>query len=183
LQLWLDGEGITLRTRLSLSVAAQSANRGPSKGAFVVVDRRVRNGQTTFLRLREGGNWIFDCVDGRRLIGDLTDLLTAPREYVVPVGEERLGMTLTNVPPGAPFIRGIIEEGWAVRNGIQVGAVLRLANGEDTEAMPAAAFKALIAKRPIRLSIQQVDYKLASAIGLKIGGEGDAPLVRGTTFM
>lgn len=51
--------GVGLRSRCSFSSSAK-AGTGPLKGALVEISQRLRFGESTFLRLKDGSGWIFD---------------------------------------------------------------------------------------------------------------------------
>jgi len=73
----LAEKGVGLRNRCSFSEACKSV-RGPMKGNIVEITRRVKAGETTFLKVKEGGwsepsraagegGWIFDMKAGRQI--------------------------------------------------------------------------------------------------------------------
>lgn len=59
--------GIALRARCSFSDNTK-CGKGPLKGSLIEVIQRVRVCDTTFLQLKDGGKWIFDCKGGRKVL-------------------------------------------------------------------------------------------------------------------
>mmetsp|Transcript_2531 Transcript_2531/g.6330 ORF Transcript_2531/g.6330 Transcript_2531/m.6330 type:complete len:534 (-) Transcript_2531:67-1668(-) len=59
--------GVALRCRCSFSESSR-CGKGPLKGVLVEVEERVRIGESTFLRLKENGCWVFDVKGGKRIL-------------------------------------------------------------------------------------------------------------------
>lgn len=59
--------GITLRARCSL-VDDSTTRKGPNQGTILTICKRVKVGDTTFLRLKDESAWVSDRKDGRELV-------------------------------------------------------------------------------------------------------------------
>lgn len=68
-------KGVATRFRCSVSENAK-CGRGPLMGSFIAVNERVQVGDTTFLRLKDDGLWIFDSKNGRQLVDGPVDAET-----------------------------------------------------------------------------------------------------------
>jgi hypothetical protein len=65
--------GIALRTRCSFSDSTK-CGEGPLKGSLIEVCERLKVGDTTFLKLKDCGHWIFDSKHGRKLLSGPADV-------------------------------------------------------------------------------------------------------------
>jgi len=72
----LAERGVALRSRCSQAESAKCGN-GPLKGALVEVTERLKAGEATFLRLKEG-SWIFDMKNGNKVVRGPIDLQALP---------------------------------------------------------------------------------------------------------
>jgi len=68
-------KGVATRFRCSISENAK-CGKGPLMGSFIAVNQRVQIGETTFLRLKDDGLWIFDSKNGRPLVDGPVDAET-----------------------------------------------------------------------------------------------------------
>jgi len=91
----LAESGIALRARCSFSEATK-CGQGPLQGALVPITQRVRVGGTTFLRLQDGGKWVFDSKNGSHLMRGPIDIIH-PSCPAASVGNDR-GITLMKAP-------------------------------------------------------------------------------------
>jgi len=96
-------KGIAVRSRCSFSETVK-VGKGPQKGAVIAVAQRVKVGATTFLRLRDGAGWIFDCKNPRDQLA---------KEVVVQAQPTGTVGTISN-PSGVSLLSSPSNETWAV---------------------------------------------------------------------
>jgi hypothetical protein len=70
-------KGVAPRSRCTFSENCK-VGQGPSEGALVEVCRRVKVGEATFLKLKEGDGWIFDVKSGKAVVEGPFDVEMPP---------------------------------------------------------------------------------------------------------
>jgi len=106
----LAERGVAVRARCSFSESAKTG-KGPLKGALVEVTERVRAGESTFLRLKDGG-WVFDVKNGKRILQGPIDVQALPSNTLGCVQSQ--GLSGNNERGGILLSSSPTNQKWAV---------------------------------------------------------------------
>jgi len=103
-------KGVALRGRCSFAESAK-IGKGPLKGALVEVTERVRAGESTFLRLKEGG-WLFDVKNGKKVVEGPVEMQVLPASTMGTVRAQ--GALGNNCSGGIHLVSSPTKQKWAI---------------------------------------------------------------------
>lgn len=80
-------KGVALRSRCTFSESSKIA-KGPLKGALCEVTERVRVGESTFLKMKDGSGWIFDVKNRKKILDGPIQMQVLPPNSLAAVNNQ-----------------------------------------------------------------------------------------------